>query len=177
MSPITRSWLAFAAVGTGLIHVALVLGSPLPLGIVLAVLGLAEFGWGVLTFARESIALPRVALAVALAPILGWAALLGVTGATGATEVAASLPFLPMGIAVLFELIAAVLLASRLRRTAPPPAPGVAKYLLGLLAGAVVVGALTTPALAATRAGDLAVEHGELNDEGPIPIQPGHPGH
>ena len=36
MSTITRTWLAFAAIGTGLIHFALVVGSPLPLGIVLA---------------------------------------------------------------------------------------------------------------------------------------------
>lgn len=165
MSTITRSWLAFAAIGAGLIHVALVIGSPLPLGIVLAVLGLTEFGWGVLTFARESVALPRVALVVALVPVLAWGLLLVTSSVAEMPAIAASFGFLPLAIASLFELFAAAVLGMHLRRvTAGDPAPrtpGVAKYLLGIAAGGLVVAALTTPALAATSAGDAARPHGE----------------
>ena len=50
--------------------------------------------------------------------------------------------------------------AKRSIRMASPTAPGVARYLLGLAAGALVVAALTTPALAATEAGEYAVPHG-----------------
>jgi len=56
MSAITRTWIAFAAVGTGLIHVALVIGSPLALGIPLAILGVIEFGWGILAFTLNRMA-------------------------------------------------------------------------------------------------------------------------
>ncbi|MFM9877613.1 MAG: hypothetical protein ACKVOG_07165 [Rhodoglobus sp.] len=47
MPTITHTWLAFAAIGAGLIHAARVVGSPLALGISPTVLGVAEFGWGV----------------------------------------------------------------------------------------------------------------------------------
>ena len=39
--------------------------------------------------------------------------------------------------------------------------------LVGLLAGAVLVAGLATPALAATRAGELAVPHGAHGTHGP----------
>jgi hypothetical protein len=41
--------------------------------------------------------------------------------------------------------------------------PSVGRYLLGVLAGACVVSALTTPALANTHAGQSAVPHGTLH--------------
>lgn len=166
MSTITRSWLAFAAIGAGLIHVALVIGSPLPLGIVLAVLGLTEFGWGVLTFARDSVAFPRVALVVALVPVLAWGLLLVTSSVAEMPAIAASFGFLPLAIASLFELFAASVLGMHLRRVTAggtaPRTPGVARYLLGIAAGGLVVAALTTPALAATSAGDAAQPHGDV---------------
>ena len=176
MSTITRSWLAFAAIGAGLIHVALVIGSPLPLGIVLAVLGLTEFGWGVLTFARESIALPRVALVVALLPVLAWGLLLVTSSVAEMPAIAASFAFLPLGVASLFGLFAASVLGMHLRRVTTddtaPRAPGIARYLLGIVAGGLIVATLTTPALAATEAGTAAQPHGEV--EPYELILPGH---
>lgn len=163
MPTIRRTWLAFAAIGTGLIHFALVLGSPLGLGIALSVLALAEFGWGVVTFSRDEVVAPRVALVVALAPVGAWTLLLVASSSLESPELAAALPLLPLAIASLFELFAAAVLGIHLRRRdkdARPTAPGVARYLLGLAAGALVVAALTTPALAATEAGEYAVPHG-----------------
>jgi hypothetical protein len=145
VSAIARSWLAFAAVGSGLIHLALVLGAPTAIGAVLVVIGVVEFGWGVLAFARERVPAPRAALAGALLPVLGWAGL-----ALGAPHLAAQLGFVPLGIAAVLQLAAAVLLARSFRTRSAPPAPGLARYVLGLVAGVIVVGALTATALAAS---------------------------
>lgn len=175
MPTITRTWIAFAAIGTGLIHVALVIGSPVGLGVALAVLGLTEFGWGVLTFARDSVPFPRAALVVALAPALAWALLVAVASASENVELAASLPLLPLAVATLFELVIVAVIGVHLRRPdAPANPPGVARYLISLLVGALAVAALTTPALAATQAGLYAVPHGEHSDLFDIP---GHGAH
>ncbi len=165
MPTITRTWLAFAAIGVGLIHSALVIGSPLALGIILAVLGLTEVGWGVLTFARETVVLPRVALAVAMAPIVLWGPLLLASTVAKSPELAASIVLLPLAVATLLELFIAGILAVHLRRRAAPNGPrprvpSVARYLLAVLAGGLAVASLTTPALAATTAGLYSAPHG-----------------
>ena len=175
MSTITRTWVAFAAIGVGLIHLALVIGAPPGLGIVLVVLGLTEFGWGVLTFARDSVPAPRAALVVAIVPVLGWALLLAVATAAQNPAIAEALPLLPLCVATVFELFIAVVLAVLARRAdAQPPPPGLARYVLGLAAGALVVAALTTPALAATEAGRLTVPAGDRSDLFNLPNHGGH---
>src|ERR1700709_1137615 len=163
MSTITRTWLAFAAIGTGLIHFALVIGSPLPIGIVFAVFGLIEFGWGVFTFARDGPAAPRAVRGGALVPIVAWALLLVAASVSETPGIAASVPLFPLAIATVFELFIAVTVAIHLRRITDAPArtPGVGRYLIGLFAGGLVVAALTTPALAATTAGAYAQPHGD----------------
>jgi len=178
---ITRTWLAFAAIGTGLIHFALVIGSPLALGLVLAALGLVEFGWGVLTFARETLVAPRVALVVALVPVVGWALLLVTSSVSEAPELAASFAFLPLAVASVFELFAVAVLGVHLRRGRDPEAvpvfPSVFRYLLGLAVGAVVVAGLTTPALAATEAGLFSSPHGETQTDEPYVLNLPEHGH
>lgn len=153
MPVVSRSWVAFAAVGAGLIHLALVIGAPPLVGVPLALVGLAEFGWGVLTFAREQLLVPRVAIVFGVVPVLLWAVVLAV-----APDAAASLGLLPLAVASLFGLFVATILGRHLRRpdatTAPP---GIARYLVGLLLGGLVVAALTAPALAATEAGGSTV--------------------
>ncbi|MEQ1735503.1 MAG: hypothetical protein ABL886_03640 [Rhodoglobus sp.] len=180
---ITRTWLAFAAIGAGLIHVALVIGSPPALGVTLAVLGIAEFGWGVATFARDAVLVPRIALAVALAPVLLWGLLLAISALVREPRIAASLPFMPLAMASVFSLFIAGTLAVDSRRAqteARPRVPGVARYLLGLVVGGLVVAGMTTPALAATAAGAVAQPHGEHSDapageDGPYQLLlPGH---
>jgi hypothetical protein len=156
MTTITRCWLAFAAIGTGLVHVALVGGAPLPLGVVLGLIGLIEFGWGVLTFARDDIAHPAIALAGAVSPVIAWGLLLVAATASRTREVAAALPLIPLLIATLFELFIAVTIAIHLRRVAEnraaPRVRGMRTKVLAVVAGGLVVTALTASALAAAQA-------------------------
>jgi hypothetical protein len=75
-----------------------------------------------------------------------------------------------MAIAAAFELFIAGTIAVYLRRVAaashPDAAPAptqtqsVGRYLAAVFVGGLLVGALTTPALAATQAGTVAQEHG-----------------
>lgn len=180
MSTITKTWLAFAGIGTGLIHLALVIGAPLPAGIVLALIGAIEFGWGVFTFAGEKVAAPRVVLAGALVPLLLWGLLIATGVIFKNAELAATLGFFPLSIATLFELFVAGVLAVHLRREADaartPRVAGVGKYLLGVLVGGLAVAALTTPALAATQAGLGAAAHTEETGNPAFQL-PEHPGH
>lgn len=155
MSAVVRGWLGFSALGAGLLHLALVIGSSLAVGIPLVLIGAAEFAWGVFAFSAPALPLPRLARVAALVPILGWVALLvlGGIGAIGGLRV------LPMLVASLLDLAIAIGITWILRRDArTPPVPlRPGRYLLSLGAGALVVAALTTPALAATEAGDAAI--------------------
>jgi len=167
VSQIVRTWLGFAAIGAGLVHLAMVISSPLPIAAVVLLLGVSEIAWGVAAFARDSVPAPRVAGAVAIAPVLAWSLLVVVATMLDTASLAASLPLLPMAIASILELFVAAVLATHLRRarnaggtTTTPALPSAGRYLVGLLAGALVVGALTTPALAATEAGRYAQPHG-----------------
>lgn len=195
MPQITRTWLGFAALGAGLIHLALVVSSPLPIGIVLAGLGVAEFGWGVLTFARDRLVLPQVARIVAIAPVILWSLLVVTATLLDTPGLASSLTLVPMAVATLFGLFAAAVLSRYIRRqqgtdaAADAPAmPSAGRYLLALTVGGVLVGALTTPALAATDAGRYAQPHGDHNpdfvptkvaESDPLSdlVVPGHDGH
>ena len=150
MSPITRSWIAFAAVGAGLIHLALVLSAPALGGVLLAGIGIVEFAWGVLVMFDERFLVPRIAVVAALAPVALWIAalLLGVD---------AFRPF-PLAIATLLELFVAITIAVVQRRGRTPAVPSTRRYVLGLLAGALVVGIVTGPALGATEAGRQVID-------------------
>ena len=177
MSVITRSWLSFSAIGAGVIHLALVISSPLAIGIPLVLLGVAELTWGVLILVTDRLLWPRLAQAGAITPLLLWSLLTVTATLLSAPQITSSLRFLPMGIATIFELFIAGVLSVVLRRqtetdTAPQteteteqsspvgkPASAV-KYLSAVIIAGVLVGALTTPALAATQAGTVASEHG-----------------
>lgn len=192
MSQLTRSWLAFAALGAGVIHLALAAGCAVPLAVALVVLGFAEFGWGVGVLARNRFLVPRAALVVAFLPAIGWGMLLLAAVTSKNPLVASSIPALPMVVSVLFTLAIAASLA-RLQgvrgvRRQGTPADDAAtsnstvsgsaavkadatsqperpfRYLGGLFLGALLVAALTTPALAATQAGiaNPHQHHGEL---------------
>jgi hypothetical protein len=166
MSAITRTWIAFAAVGTGLIHVALVIGSPLVLAIPLGLLGIIEFGWGVFAFTREQLPTPRAAMVVAVAPLVAWGLLVAAASTLKVPALVAVLDVVPWGIAAIFQIFVAGMLARHSRRVregkrTAASATGAARYLAALMLGALAVSALTTPALAATEAGINAQPHGE----------------
>lgn len=183
-SPIVLCWIAFGALGTGLIHIAVAVGTPPAIAAPLIILGAVEFGWALAVIAAGRILAPRAAIAGSIAPSLGWAVLTGSAAATGPAVLPfLPLAFLPLAIASLLGLVSgAVLAAGRRRQTdagsrtdvaSGPVAAG--RYVLGLTAGALVVGALVTPALAGTEAGRRAQPHGQH-----VPVlvpEPGHPGH
>ena len=183
MSVITRSWLSFSAIGAGVIHLALVISSPLAIGIPLVLVGVAELTWGVLILVSDRLLLPRLAQAGAVTPLLLWSLLTVTATLLAAPQIASSLRFVPMAIATVFGLFIAGVLSVILRRQTatatqtetstststetqtetsnPVTEPASAlKYLSAVTIAGVLVGALTTPALAATQAGTVAIEHG-----------------
>lgn len=175
MSAVLRTWLGFLALGAGLLHFALVIGSPLPVALVLLLVGAAEFVWGVIAFVRPTPPLPMLARSGALVPVIGWALLLVVAGADSFGPLTSTAQLFPMLIASLFDLLIALGLTALLRRAAAARAANVSfdagpdaasastsfdappahagQYLAAVFAGALVIAALTTPALAATEAG------------------------
>ncbi|EAR26088.1 hypothetical protein A20C1_09414 [marine actinobacterium PHSC20C1] len=169
MPAITRTWIAFAAVGTGLIHVALVIGSPLALGIPLAILGVTEFAWGIVAFTRDKLPFARAAMVTAVSPLIAWGLLVTAAITLQTPTLAAVLDVVPWGIAAIFQLFVAGMLSLHARREregkrTSAATPGAARYLVALMLGALAVSALTTPALAATEAGIYAQPHGEHDD-------------
>ena len=149
MSAITRSWIAFAAVGAGLIHLALAVDAPALGAVLLAGIGITEFAWGVLVMFDERFLAPRVAVVAALAPVALWVVAL-VVGIQSFRPV-------PLGAATLLELFVAIAIAVTLRRSREPKPVSTRRYVIGLLVGALVIGAVTAPALGATAAGQQVI--------------------
>lgn len=148
---VTRSALGFAALGAGLVHLALAIGEPGWLAAALAVVGGVEFLWGVLAVSRPGVPLPRAAIVGALVPPAAWIGLL-LTGLPGPKP-------LPLLAATLLDLAVATLLAMGLRRAAAEPRhPAIGIALAGLLVAAVVVPALIASE-APQRLSDLPVQH------------------
>jgi hypothetical protein len=136
---VTRGALGFAALGAGLLHLALAVGAVPWLAVGLAVVGGVEFLWGVLAVSRPGVPLPRAAIVGALVPPAAWIVLL-LRGADGPRP-------LPMLAATALGLAVAVVLALGLRRapTTEPRHPA-----LGIVIAGLVVAAITVPALIAT---------------------------
>ncbi|MGN6503171.1 MAG: hypothetical protein ACTHKX_09785, partial [Pseudolysinimonas sp.] len=67
-----RAWAGFAALGAGLIHLALAIGSPVAAAVPLGIVGGAEFVWGVLAVAGPRAPLPRVTRIAVLVPLGAW---------------------------------------------------------------------------------------------------------
>jgi hypothetical protein len=139
MSPVARAWIACAAVGAGLLHVAVALGRPLELAAVLFVVGTAEFAWGALVLAWSRLLAPRVALAGAFVPGILWliAIIARVPG----------VPVLPLATATALELLAAMLIARGIRGSGSERALSP----VALAIAVVVIAAITLPALAFTQ--------------------------
>ncbi len=128
----------------------------------LLALGSAELGWALAALRLGRPPAPRAALTVAVAGLLALGPL--ALGGSGLHVDAL------LGAAAL-QLLAAALLALRPRLREAPERPG--RYLVAVLAGSLLVSAITTPSLAATTAGGAAVPHGEHGIEAP----PGGHGH
>ncbi|WP_426593043.1 hypothetical protein ACPPVS_15005 [Cellulomonas sp. McL0617] len=158
---IGRTWSAYAALGAGLVLLALAsehLAGHLTLGVALAALGMAELLWAVLAL-RGPAPAPRTALAVLLVGGGGWlGASVLVDGVLSGADLAAGA----------LQLVAAVLLAVALRPVlvvtvvgSPEPVvetspAGNGTRLAALTLGSLLFASITVPGLAATDAGDQA---------------------
>lgn len=167
MTQITRTWLAFAAVGAGVIHLALVITAPLPAAVLLLLLGLAELLWAVLVLSKDRLVCPRLARTVSIIPVLLWSLLVAAAAAFSAPALESYLTLVPMLIASLLALFAGTVLSVALRATSTPEAtavtvvPSAGRYLVALTLGGLILGALVTPALSLTDAGHYAQPHGD----------------
>ena len=175
MSAVTRLWLAFAALGAGMIHVAVGASAPFPLAVLLVGFGVAELAWGVAALSMGRLPVPRAVTGAALIPVFVWGATAALGSGLGVSADATGLPLYSMAIASSFNLFLAVVMAVHQRRAsteaaspvtltdtprAAPVAAGGWRFLTALTLGGVLFSGLTTPALAATDAGQLAVPHG-----------------
>lgn len=166
-----NSLLALAAIGSGLVLLAAGAGSSILGAVPLVGLGAGSLVWAVIVLVRDHVPGLRASFAATVGAIIVWVALQGLAS-VGLTTVP---PLVPMLSSTLMLLVIAAVLAVRLRRVtvdedetpgsgdrrpADPSRPHAGRYVLSLFAGAVVVAALTTPALALTAAGEFAVPHG-----------------
>jgi lysylphosphatidylglycerol synthetase-like protein (DUF2156 family) len=193
----TRSWPMLAALGAGLVLLALAAGAGGMMQPAFVVVGVAALGWGVLALRAGRVIAPSVVLVVAAASLVGAGAAVA-TGTAAMTDVVPG----PLAAASVFTVVVAFAagLALRARRgpasagRAPSAADPVARgasaanisgpgsgssetsAVLGLLVGAVLVAALAAPALAATEAGQDAVPHGSHRPGEQLPLDVDEPG-
>ena len=177
LTTLARTGPMLTALGGGLVLHALAAGAGGTAGGALAGAGIAGLGWGVLSLRAGRAIVPAVALGVSSAVLVGTGALVG-TGLAAATGVAVG----PLVAASVFIAVVAAHTAFVVRRrsraarptpdqdrsadAASRPAIDGRLSLVGLVAGALLVAGLATPALGATEAGELAVPHGEHGEHG-----------
>ena len=167
---VLRLWAAFALLGAGLVHLAVVpehVEVSALHGFFFVVVGTAQLGWGVLAMARTSVPAPRALVAVQVAVVAIWAASRTVGQPVAperwTTEPVGTADLLAVALEVV--AVAATVLAARVlqasRQATADRTTSSRRLLAGGAAGALLVSALTTPALAATEAGEHSHPHGE----------------
>lgn len=190
-SSLGLAWPPLAALGAGLVHLAVAASAPAFLAGALVLLGVAEITWGIAVLRTSRLPLVRLALVVSASSSALWVAVAFSLVAVGAAEPAASVPLFPLVAASVFTLSVAAICARSLRRAdavtavtgstgsassavAAPPAASAGggwRFVGAFAASAALVSAIATPALAATEAGQYAHPHGEHGVE---LIVPGH---
>ncbi|WP_127794608.1 hypothetical protein [Agromyces sp. LHK192] len=171
---LTRSWPMLAALGAGLVLVAVGAGAldgairGIATSVTLAGCGLTALGWGVLALRAGAIPAPTATLGAVVGVLLLTAVLLS-NGLAAELDLAA-LPLLAADALLLVVGIGAALALRRGQRGSVGrgrqhgrPSEPVGTSLVGMAVGAALVAALATPALAGTEAGGSAVPHGELH--------------
>jgi hypothetical protein len=177
---VARCWAGFASFGTGLVHVAVMrehLEVSVAHGVFFTVVGLTLLGWGLWALASTTVPVPRLMAGFTLGLMTLWA----VSRTVGLSLDPNTARPEPVGtpdlLAVVLEigLVLCILVAAQ--RPAPPTPSyddmgyaddedprrtGAAslRVLALLAAGALAVSAVATPAMAASKAGDYAHEHG-----------------
>lgn len=156
---ITRLWSALGALGAGLILFAVAAGRPVAVALPIVLLAALHIGYALVTLRSSRPVLPRLT-PVACGIATGIGAALLFTGLMGVVPFAA-LFALYWGIALLAVLAGRRTAASATPASTPAPRPGA--LIAGLASGAMIVAAITTPALSFTDPGTVAVPHGELH--------------
>ena len=148
---------AIAAIGAGLIHLATAIGSPPAVAAVVAVIGIAEFAWGVVAVAASRIPLPTLARFGALAPVVLWGLLLVVAGPAQLGPFTSTLRLGPMLAASALDLVVTIGITIARRRDAAgrQAARGPGAVAAAAVAGGLIA-VLTVVALTATEAGEQA---------------------
>lgn len=145
-------WPALAALGAGLIFFALAAGAPRFVAAPLVLLALLHVGLGLAVLRAGRPVLRKTTLACcAVATAVN--ASLFLSGSTGVV------PFVAL-LALHWGIALAVALDLRGRRRTPAERRP-ASLMIALVSGAMIVAAITTPALAFTEPGTAAVPHGE----------------
>jgi hypothetical protein len=158
---VARCWAGFASLGAGLVHAAAVGDHPGRAAGYFAVVAAAQLGWGLAALARDRLPAPWWVAGATLGVLAVWASSrtvgFPVAGAAGPADLGAA----ALELVVLGAMAATRWHPLRVRRTSTAVLVG------GLAAGALLVGAVTTPALAGTHAGEHAVPHGQHADAPP----------
>ncbi|MDQ0744871.1 hypothetical protein QFZ62_002179 [Clavibacter sp. B3I6] len=160
MSLLIRHWLALAALGAALIHLAVGAGSPPAAMVALLVIGLAEGAWAVAVLRSDRLPVPAWAVVGALVPVAGWALLVTAAVVMSAPGITSDLPAIPMLAATLLDLAVAAVVGRHLRSRAEVEAEAVCTAVeADLPAETALVGSgAVRPAAAAAAAASTAVD-------------------
>lgn len=152
-----RMLAGIAAIGAGLVHLATAIGSPPTVAAVVAVIGIAEFGWGVVAVAARGIPLPHSARIGAVVPVVLWVLVLVVAGPAQLGPFTSAIRLAPMLAASALDLVVVVAITAALRRAASGRAAARGRgAVVGVVLAGVAIAALTGIALTSTEAGDQA---------------------
>ncbi|MBP2456687.1 hypothetical protein ABID70_002211 [Clavibacter michiganensis] len=125
MSLLIRHWLALAALGAALIHLAVGAGSPPAAMVALLVIGVAEGAWAIAVLRSDRLPTPGWAVVGALVPVAGWALLVTAAVVMSAPGITSDLPAIPMLAATLLDLVVAAVVGRHLRSRAETEAQAV----------------------------------------------------
>ncbi len=160
---VIRTLAGITAIGAGVVHLALVPGTVLPLLLVLAVIGAAQVAWGVIALVRRSMPVPSLALLGGIAP-----AFLFPLAAVGGDALLSALPTAALLGATVLSLGGAFLVALHQRaerRQAEPRRARPAFVLPALALGVGVIAGIATPAIAASEIGGATTEVVDVQPE------------
>jgi hypothetical protein len=159
---VARCWAGFASLGAGLVHLAVVqehLAEWWVYGVFFAVVGAAQIGWSLGALARVRAPLPWLVGAGNLALVALWAVTrtvglpIGPEPWTPEAAGRADVFCVVLEIATVLALVVAARPAARTATAARPSSRAAGRFVALMFVGALGVSALTTPALAATEAG------------------------
>jgi hypothetical protein len=164
-SDVARCWAGFASLGAGLVHLAVVrehLAEWWLLGAFFVAVGALQVGWAVLALGRDHAPAPRTIATLNAGVLVLWAVTRSVGLPVGPERWTAEAVGLADVVCAALEVVVVGLLLAALRVPRDGRqmhlAAGARLALLGV--GALAMAAVTTPALAATEAGEHAHPHG-----------------